>query len=78
MSDHESQGKIQEAEGPFESTGPPALPQRVPETASLGPGVRGGCGGHVLTFLSFSFVEKGMGSCVGVVTNQDACHLQIV
>lgn len=32
-------------EGPSESTGPPALPQRVTGTAALGPGVRRGHGG---------------------------------
>lgn len=55
--DDEPQGKkFNEKYGLLESTGPPALPQRVLETVALGPGVRGGNWGVVLTFLS-SFVK---------------------
>lgn len=76
LSGDESQGELSKQEGPLESTGPPALPQGVPGTAALGPGVRGGHRG-VCSDLSLLICE-GMGRCVDVVNYHDACHPQIV
>lgn len=76
LSDDESQKKLSKQEGPSVSPGPLALPQRVTETAAVGPGVKGGHGrGH--SDLLSPFLKKRMESWMNVANYHDACHLKI-